>query len=331
MTHAALISALSPSDLENFVHDWIARRVKDYHAYELWRGTGDMGRDVTGYVTARRMEGEWDNFQCKQLSSPLPERSVFVELGKIFMHSAAGEFELPRAYYFVAPSGLVRNARDFIAHPERFRQAFLDRWDTEIAPHLVQNQVIKLTPLIEAKIKAFDFTKVDWLDATRLAKDPACKPALVHWFDDDPGRWARGTVPDEIQASESDYIGQLLNVYSEKGPGTYLDAAAALACPEVGENLRQQRIRFFDSVAFEHFYRDSTPPEYLKDFRDEIHLGVVDVHKDTHPNRYARLGKVMQQAAVLQVTGVLGKHASPPVKQGTCHLLVNEGRLQWDR
>lgn len=331
MNHAAQICALSAPQLEEFVDDWIAHRVNEYHAHELWRGTGDMGRDVTGYVTAQRLEGEWDNFQCKQLTSRLSERSAFVELGKIFMHAANGEFALPRAYYFIAPYGLVRNARDYIAHPEKFRQAFLSSWDTEIAPHLVQNTIVKLTPAIECKIKAFDFTKLDWLDATRLAKHPACKPALVKWFDEDPGPWTRGAVPYAIQANESAYISQLLKVYSEKGPGTYPDAGAALACPEVGPNLRLQRTRFFDSVAFERFYRDSTPREYLKNFRDEIYLGVVDVHEGEHVHRYARLGQVMQQAALLQASGVLGKHASPPVKQGTCHLLANEGLLSWDR
>ncbi|SPD48441.1 ABC-three component system protein [Cupriavidus neocaledonicus] len=330
INHAAQICALSASDLEEFVDDWIAQRCKDYHAHELWRGTGDMGRDVTGYVTDRRMEGPWDNFQCKQLSSKLSEHSAFVELGKIFKNSADGAFSLPRAYTFVAPYGLVRNARDYIAHPEKFRQAFLDRWDTYIAENLVENQVVKLTPKIEAKIKSFDFKKVDWIDATRLAKDPACKPALVAWFDADPGSWTRDVVPDEIQASESAYIGQLLKVYDEKGPGTYPNAAAALACPEVGPNLRIQRTRFFDSVAFERFYRDSTPKEFLTNFKDEIYLGVVDIHQGAHTNRFTRLGQVMQQAAVLQPSGVLAKHASPPVKQGTCHLLANEGLLPWD-
>ena len=331
INHAALIRALSPSDLEDFVDDWLAQRVKDYRAHELWRGTGDMGRDVTGYVTDRRLEGEWDNFQCKQLTARLSERAAFVELGKIFRHSADGEFALPRAYYFVAPYGLVRNVRDFLAHPEKFRQAFLSTWDAEIAPYLAEGQVILLTPAIEAKIKAFDFTKVDWFDATRLAQDPACKPALVRWFDEDPGPWPRGTVPAEIQASESAYIGQLLTVYTQKGPGSYPDAATALACPEIGPNLRAQRRRFFDSVAFERFYRDSTPQEYLKNFRDEIYLGVVDTHERTHANRYVRLGEVMTQAAALHATGVLGKHASAPVKQGTCHLLANEGLMPWDR
>lgn len=331
MSHAAQICALSAPQLEEFVDDWIAQRIKEYYAHELWRGTGDMGRDVTGYVTARRLEGDWDNFQCKQLTSNLSERSAFVELGKIFMHAANGEFALPRAYFFIAPHGVSRKVRQFVAHPEKFRQAFLTDWDKEIAPHLVQKQVIALTPAIEAKIKSFDFTKVDWLDATRLAQHPACMPALVKWFGQDPGPWKRGIVPDEVQPGESAYIGQLLKVYGDKGPGPYPDAAAALACTAVGPDLRRQRTRFFDSVAFERFYRDSTPDEYLKNFRDEIYLGVVDVHEGVHANRYARLGQVMQQAALVQASGVLGKHASAPVKQGTCHLLANEGLLPWDR
>ncbi len=331
INYAARIRALSAPELEEFVDDWVAQRFTNYHGHQLWRGTGDMGRDVTGYVTDRRMEGPWDNFQCKQLSASLSERSAFVELGKIFKHSSDGAFSLPRAYTYVAPLGVARRVQHFVAHPEQFRQAFLDRWDAYIAEHLVDKQVVKLTPEIEAKIKEFDFKRVDWFDAARLANDPACMPALVAWFDADPGPWARGVVPDEIQDSESDYIGQLLKVYDERGPGTYSDAAAALACPEVGPNLRNQRTRFFDSVAFDRFYRDSTPEDFLKNFRDEIYLGVVDAHQGAHASRFARLGQVMQQAAVLQPSGVLGKHASPPVKQGTCHLLANEGLLPWDK
>ena len=331
ISHAAQICALSASDLEEFVADWLAQRCKDYHAHELWRGTGDMGRDATGYVTHRRMEGAWDNFQCKQLSSKLSELSAFVELGKIFMHSAEGAFSLPRSYTYVAPLGVVRRVQHFVAHPEQFRQAFLDRWDSDVAGRLVENQVVKLTPAIEAKIRALDFKEVNWLDAVRLVNDPACKPCLVAWFGADPGPGPRGVVPNEIQASESAYIGQLLRVYDEKAPGTYPDAAAALACPEFGPHLRIQRTRFFDSIAFDRFYRDSTPDEHLPNFKDEIYHGVVDVHADAHANRYTRLGHVMQQAAVLQPSGVLGKHASPQVKQGTCHQFANEGLLPWDR
>ena len=106
---------------------------------------------------------------------------------------------------------------------------------------------------------------------------------------------------------------------------------AALACPDVGPHLKIQRTRFFDATAFDRFYRDSTPEEFVQTFRDEVHHGVVDVHDADHSNKFARLNKVMQQAALLQASGVLGRHAGPQVKQGTCHLLANEGVMPWDR
>ncbi|CAJ5450671.1 Uncharacterised protein [Burkholderia pseudomallei] len=331
INHAAQICALSADELEEFVDDWLAQRCKDYHDHELWRGTGDMGRDVTGYVTDKRMEGPWDNFQCKQLSAKLSEAAAFVELGKIFMYSAAGAYSLPRSYTFVAPRGVVRRVQHFIAHPEQFRQAFLDRWNTEIAGQLVERQTVPLTSMIESQIKVFDFRQIHWLDATRLVSDRASKPALVKWFGDDPGRSPRGVVPAEIQDSESAYIDQLLKLYEEKGPRTYPNAASALACSEFGQHFRDQRTRFFDSIAFDRFYRDSTPDDYLPTFKDEIYHGVVEVHGDAYSDGLARLSKVMQQAAILQPSGVLGKHAGPQVKQGTCHQFANEGRLPWHR
>ncbi|WP_342240850.1 ABC-three component system protein [Inquilinus sp. OTU3971] len=329
--YAAQVRALPADGLEDFVNDWLAQRVKDYHGHELWRGTGDMGRDVTGYVTERRMEGPWDNFQCKQLGRALSELAAFVELGKIFMHAAAGEFSLPRSYSFVAPRGVSRAVQALTAHPERFRRAFLDRWDTDIAGRLVEGREILITAEIEAMIMAFEFTQIHWLDAARLVNDPACKPALVKWFGDDPGRSPRGVVPDQIQTEESSYVGQLLRLYEDKGPGTFPDAAAALASAEYGAHLRDQRTRFFDAVAFDRFYRDSTPEEYLINFKDEIYHGVVETHGESHADGLARLSQVMKQAAILQASGVLGKHAGPQVKQGTCHQFANEGRLPWHR
>lgn len=329
--YAINVRTLPADRLEDFVKDWLAQRVKDYAGYELWRGTGDMGRDVTGYLTRARMEGPWDNFQCKQLSVVLREPAAFVELGKIFMHSAAGAYSLPRAYTFIAPLGVSRTVQHLVAHPEQFRGEFFKRWDRDIAGRLVERQVIKLTPAIEDKIRTFDFQEIHWLDAAKLVDHPAAKPALVHWFGDDPGRSPRGAVPGEIQAEESAYIGQLLRLYEEKGPGTFPDAEAAFASPAFGTHLRDQRTRFFDAVAFDRFYRDSTPDDYLATYKDEIYYGVVDTHGDEHPNRLARLTQVMKTAAVLSPSGILGKHAGPQIKQGTCHQFANEGKLPWDR
>ncbi|MNL34403.1 hypothetical protein D3C87_1563750 [compost metagenome] len=113
-------------------------------------------------------------------------------------------------------------------------------------------------------------------------------------------------------------------MYEERGPGTYPDPKAALACPDVGPHLKIQRTRFFDATAFDRFYRDSTPEEFVQTFRDEVHHGVVDVHEADHAHKFARLNKVMQQAALLQASGMLGRRSSKAPAtclptRGSCH------------
>lgn len=163
------------------------------------------------------------------------------------------------------------------------------------------------------------------MDAAGLTADKFCKAALVKLFGDDPGRAPRGQVPAEMQGDESAYVSQLVQLYNERGPGAYANAIAVMA----SEHLRHQRTRFFDAVAFERFYRDSTPEEYVLTFKDEIFLGIVDVHGEAHVDGLTRVGQVMKQAAVLRPLGVFGRHAGPQVQQGACHQFANEGRLQW--
>ena len=331
VNYAAQLMALDDERLEAFVNDWLTYRTRDYFASERWSGPSDLGRDVVGYATPQRHEGEWDNYQCKQLSQRLSESAALIELGKIFMHSANGEYSLPRAYAFVAPRGVVRNVRTLIAHPERFRRAFHDSWDERIARALVENQRIPLTDAIRAKIDAFNFAALTSLDAGQLVDDAHAKPVLVQWFGLDPGPSPRGTVPADIQADESSYIAQLVALYAEKSGLPLATAYAALEHPEWGHHLRAQRARFFDAAEFERYYRDSTPVEYVDNFKDEVYHGVVDVYGELHPDGLARVGRVMTQAASVSVSGVLGRHASPQVKQGTCHHFANQGRLPWKR
>jgi hypothetical protein len=329
--YAAQIMALPDERLEAFVSDWLAHRTKDYCAKERWSGPGDMGRDVVGYLTSQRHEGGWDNFQCKQLLTRLSEKSAFVELGKIVMHAANGAYILPRAYYFVAPRGVVRNVQAFIAHPERFRQAFLDRWDADIAPLLVENRTILLTDAIRKAIGSFNFQQVYSLDAVRLVEDPYVKPVLVHWFNDDPGPSPVGVAPDAVQAEEAAYIGQLVELYGERAGQVFAGPDGVLQHPDWGTHLRNQRTRYFEAAEFERYYRDSTPPDYLAAFKDEVYHGVADIYADVHRDGLDRVTKVLAQAASVQPSGVLGRHARVPVKQGTCHHFANEGKLPWKR
>lgn len=64
-------------------------------------------------------------------------------------------------------------------------------------------------------------------------------------------------------------------------------------------------------------------------FKEELYHGIADVYSDTHRDGLDRVIKVLTQAANVSPSGVLGRHARVPVKQGTCHHFANEGRLPW--
>ncbi|WP_149341971.1 ABC-three component system protein [Neorhizobium sp. P12A] len=260
----------------------------EYRQWQRWGETGDLGRDVVGYVTDNRHEGPWDNFQCKQLKKRLSLGNAFLELGKIFKHSADGAYSLPRRYTFVAPRGVARGVQELVSHPEAFRTAVIQRWDELIARRLVEKTTIPLSTEIKAKIDEFDFKNIDWLDAEKLVADPYCLRVLVGWFDADPGRAPRGSVPTDLQATESVYVSQLLHIYAERSRQTFRDSSDALSHPDHGDHFRDQRIRFFDAMEFERFYRDSTPLDYVDTFKHEVYSGVIDTHRRQHKDCLGR-------------------------------------------
>ena len=96
-------------------------------------------------------------------------------------------------------------------------------------------------------------------------------------------------------------------------------------------HLCMQRERFFDAAAFNRFYRDNTNPEETAALRREVFHGIADVHQSSHHDSLARVAAVMTQAANLQPSGLLGRYARIPVKQGLCHHFVNDGDMKWKK
>ena len=138
------ILALDDEDLERFVRDWIARKASDYVEVQRFSGAGDLGRDIVGFLTDRRHEGPWHNYQCKQYGRTLATSSALLELGKILYHSDSGEFTPPTAYFFVAPRGMGRDLEKLVFNPSELRSALIDRWDAVCARKIVTGRTIAL-------------------------------------------------------------------------------------------------------------------------------------------------------------------------------------------
>jgi hypothetical protein len=65
------------------------------------------------------------------------------------------------------------------------------------------------------------------------------------------------------------------------------------------DDLNQQRERFFQAEAFNHHYRDETPPGTVEQFIEDIFDAIDPLAKMTHPNGYERLTRIIHGAPKL--------------------------------
>ena len=159
--------------------------------------------------------------------------------------------------------------------------------------------------------------------------DPSVSPVLFKWFGSDPGPAPKGAAPVAIQGGEMNYVTQLLEAYGQRTGTIFADHSEAMTHEKYGAHLSRQRERFYDADAFKRFYRDNTDQTVVDNFQNDIYHGIVDTCEARHDDALDRVEAVMSQAAAVQPSGPLARHARVQVKQGICHHFANEDRLKW--
>jgi hypothetical protein len=322
------VIALDDDELEEFVRQWAVKK-QQYVEVQRFTGTGDLGRDVVGFMTKARHEGTWDNYQCKQYGRTLPTDKAMHELGKILYYSFRKEFTPPARYFFVAPRGINRNIRKLIFNPSLLKNELVTEWDKYCANSIIENSHIPMSTDLQAFIEAWDFSCVTPISVEDILDDPAAKQVLYQWFGADPGPYDLASVPQDVQDSELTYVRELLNAYGEREGTKFGTHEEAFAHKSHGQHLRMQRERFFDADAFTRFYRDNTSVDDTEHLRNEVRHGVFEIHAANHSDSLERVDAVMRHAGGLQPTGPLAKYARIQVRQGICHHFVNDGEWSW--
>jgi hypothetical protein len=325
-----LILALDDKRLERFVRDWAALKSDDYHEVRRYGAAGDLGRDVVGFLTSKRHQGPWHNYQCKQyVQRRVPYNAGLIELAKTLYHADANDFTFPERYFFVAPHGLQRNLEVLFDKPDEFRSVLIAKWDKVCAKQIVEKQTIPLTQQLRNKISAYDFGCVSRIDIDQMIAYPRAQLALHMHFGADPGPAPIGTAPAVIAPLELQYISQLVEAYTSRSGIEFASPECVLDDATHGVHLRMQRERFYDADFFKRYYRDNTASDVLPTFEKDIEHGIFDVYSSSHKDSLARIDAVMAQAATVHTSGPLASHARVSVKQGVCHHFANEGRLRW--
>lgn len=325
----------SPGEWEGFIEEWAHFALKGGYAQVLrFTGAGDRGIDIAGFTDAEKLQGVWDNYQCKRyLDHAIYPSEVWPEIGKILWHSFNKEYRPPRRYYFVAPHGVGTTLAGYLGNPAKLKKALMENWDKSVRRAITETQEVPLEGALLAYVEAFDFSIFDSKTALQIVEDHRSCPCHASRFGGGlPSRPAAAMPPADIAPTESRYVAQLLGAYADHKKEAVPDVKALKAWPKLENHFGRQREAFYHAESLRVFARDSVPPGTFESLQDDIHTGVVDVCDDDHADGYERVKQVTQAARGLHLTSnALLTCSKPKDRDGICHQLANEDRLLWTK
>lgn len=328
-----LLLLYSAEEWEGFVQEWAHYCLKaTYGQVQRFTGSGDRGIDVAGFTDAEKLNGVWDNFQCKHYGRALYPSDAWKEIGKLLWYTFRGEFAVPRRYHFVAPKGCGTSLGALLANAPKLRAGLIENWDKHCKCGITDTQKVSLENDFLAYVEVFDFTIFDTKTPLQLIEDFRNCPLYAQRFGGGlPARSDPSPPPDDIdERTESRYVVQLLCAYADHAKSPITGVADLGSHSKLGKHFKRQREAFYHAEGLRVFARDSVPPGTFEAFQEDVFTGVADVHDADHSDGFARVVAVTRAAREVQITAnALIARAKPLDRDGICHQLANDDRLQW--
>ncbi len=321
---------------EEFICEWAflcLQKSGEYIAVRRFGGSGDLGRDILGYLELPLKASRFDIYQCKHYKEPIAPGDIWPELAKLCVFTREKRFPVPRYYFVVAPQDVGPPLGGLIDEPGKLRAELQGVWDKKCAKAIRRGITYALEGELLDHVQAFPFEIV------------RCKP--IHEVIDEfskcgryAGRFGGGLKPppaDEvpprsIQVDETRYVEQLLAAYSDD-TGQVFSTVGDLAGSTFEADLHRQRERFYSAETLRRFARDNQPSAATyEDITQQMHSGIIDRVIACFPSGYQRMLATMTTAAQVVISNhPLRSYLKPQSKQGICHQLANDDRIYWVR
>lgn len=331
---SVFLQTISDKEWEEFIAAACRQRVigtTKYTSVKVLGNAGDKGRDVEARLQTSLTPDGWDLYQAKHYENRLTPGNAYPELVKFFGHLMANSFPVPRKYYFCAPKNAGPELHDLLANPDTLRGGLLIAW--KAGTHGLKEHVAKLTPAMEALIKAFDFYRFDECQVVDLL-DWHAQDSIAHCnlFGIEPERGDDPTVPLQAQPNEMVYVEELIRAYAESN-GKPMDLAKVLADEVYREHLAAARETFYAAEGLKRFSRDIYVEDEFGKLLDMVKKGVkLKINSPLLKSGLERHEAAIDTAQRLTVTdSVLHARLRGGDLPGTCHHLVNENHFKWVR
>lgn len=324
------VTIFSADEWEGFVEEWGSTLKPRAKAVRRSGGAGDMGVDVAAFLSDSGFRGPWENYQCKRYDHPLHPSDIWVELGKVVFYSFQGEYSAPVKYYFAGSQGVGASVGRLLGDAAALRDGLKGNWDKHCRGGGISSahEIPLEGPLLE-HLNRFDFAIFDAKTVVELIDDHSRTHFHAARFGGGlPARAIPGGPPDAEADNESRYIRALLDAYGDRDNVTY-GASSDLNKGTAKDYLRQ-RERFYHAESLRNFARDTVPEGTFTALQNEIFHAVVDTCEGPHDNGFERMRQTLDSATRVPLqSNALSSAVMVQDRQGICHQLTNDGRLNW--
>ncbi len=342
LTPERIIHGMDEDQYEEFVACWlidcispdyckIERDDDGYSSIKKTGGAGDKGRDVIAYIDNDK--SIWDNYQCKHYQNKLTPTDIYVEVGKLIYYTYIGDFSIPRKYYFVAPRGVGTKLSDLLQQSNNFKEQVFLNWEKYCKEDITKKKHIELKDEFLAYFTSFDFkifTGIDTYDMIKQFESSRFYTAFFGGGFSKP-RPLDKKPPSEINASETNYIGALLEAYSDYYTENILTVEQLKKYKKEYENFSRQRINFYKSESLKQYVEEALPTNSIfMEYQNDIYEALVDTIEDDYDNGYSRLKETLKEVPKIVINSSFVEEVVKPAdKKGICHQLTNENRFRW--
>ena len=332
----ARLAQFSPDDFERFTLEWasdyLSSKMQGVYEVQQRGGSGDKGRDVIVWFDPPSSPyRRWSLYQCKHYDSRLGSGTAAAEIGKVLHYTNIGDYTAPQEYWFVTHLGVTSDFQDMLDDPEKLRAYILSEWDERCAGKITKAK-IPLNAKLEAHINAFDFSVFRAKQPLELIKEHAkTRYHLTVFGAPLIDRPPPPTPPSEVAAGETEYVAQLYEVIGE-ALGTKVSQAADFAHQASYARLfDRSRITFYCAEGLKELARDHmADAAYFDTLLEEFTNGLFHNYTAPLPTGMQRLSETIKAAQGLQLGGhVLAPHVLANDREGMCHHLANEKRVNW--
>lgn len=331
------LASFDDSQFERFVLEWgsdyLKTKMPDVYEVQLRGGAGDKGRDVIVWLDPPSIvPRRWHLYQCKHYGTALGTGSAYEEIGKVLYYTAIGDYSSPEEYWFVTHKGVTSPLQDLLDYPEMLRAGLLTNWDKYCRTKITTKKKIELTPMLKAHIDVFDFSifrakqPLDLISEhaqTRYHLTVFGAPLIDRPLPQEP--------PSAVAPIEAVYVAQLYKAIGQKLGIEVSDTDHFMHNAKLSALFERSRMTFYSAEGLKELARDQMADmAFFDTLLGEFCDGLYHYYSDDGRVGLDRVVDTVKGAQCLQLSDhVLKPHVVPNDREGMCHQMANDGRVEW--